>query len=461
MHERPFKEVRGSSNQRVLGVINFTEEEEDRRGPVGPWMHKAIQYPPPVRVDMDARRRLIVAFKELVAIVMASVLYNRIPLDRSGDHREASYIISGSFASSSLYVLRYERASCTLAVVQSVPGLGPHQYLHIDRLTPQRVYATSWTAPHITAWAIDGDHPGSGGAPRLRLINQSPITAISSYITSKHSLLFSVGGPTGEVHQLMPETGAIEEKLQEILFVPKEALDQEDKSHRALRYGSHGIEVSSLGQVFVPHLGLNSIWIYNFDPHTKSLEFLTEVKSLQPDDGPRHAVVSEDGKRLYVVTEHTSRVDLYDVTRQAILHRASSFVIEEPQEHSKYRGDTVRIVPSYLTDSSPKSREYIFATTRGTGASQPGHLAVFLFDVEKQTLTNVLRWETPTSGGKANAIEFSPVKSETNKLELVLTDDELGWVSVLEYDLLHNSIRVVATCLLDQINIGASHAVWI
>jgi DNA-binding beta-propeller fold protein YncE len=92
--------------------------------------------------------------------------------------------------------------------------------------------------------------------------------------------------------------------------------------------------VSSLGQVFVPHLcaspfsipldfffffhpaalnhvlditfsGLNSIWIYNFDPHTKSLEFLTEVKSLQPDDGPRHAVVSEDGKRLYVVTEHS------------------------------------------------------------------------------------------------------------------------------------------------------------
>jgi hypothetical protein len=62
----------------------------------------------------------------------------------------------------------------------------------------------------------------------------SESAAISSYITSKHSLLFSVGGPTGEVHQLMPETGAIEEKLQDILFVPKEALDQEDKSHRAL-----------------------------------------------------------------------------------------------------------------------------------------------------------------------------------------------------------------------------------
>jgi carboxy-cis,cis-muconate cyclase len=47
-------------------------------------------------------------------------------------------------------------------------------------------------------------------------------------------LLFSVGGPTGEIHRLNPETGAIEEKLQEILFVPKDALENEDKSRKAL-----------------------------------------------------------------------------------------------------------------------------------------------------------------------------------------------------------------------------------
>ncbi|KAH9455465.1 hypothetical protein Pst134EA_022927 [Puccinia striiformis f. sp. tritici] len=142
-----------------------------------------------------------------------------------------------SFKSSSLYGLRDDRENKKLEVVQSVSDHGIHQYPYIDRPN-HRLYVTSWKVPpHLSAWSIQVDHPG-GVHPRLSLmslINQAPITAVSSYIPSKHGLLFSVGGPTGEIHQLNQDTGAIEEKLQELLFVvPAEALHNEDKSRKAL-----------------------------------------------------------------------------------------------------------------------------------------------------------------------------------------------------------------------------------
>lgn len=395
----------------------------------------------------------------VVVVLMASVLYT---YRRGGaEQPPASYIISGSFTTSSLYVLRYEHESRKLEVVQSVAGYGPHQYLHLDRHR-RRLYATSWQEPaRLSAWDIHTDRPGM--PPRLTLINQAPITAVSSYITSKHSLLFSVGGPTGEIHRLNPDTGAIEQKLQELLFVPNEALRHEDKSRKALRYGSHAIEVSSLDQVFVPHLGRNSIWMYQLDAEKKALEFVSEIKSVRADDGPRHAVVSADGERLYVVTEHTSRVDLYDVTRVGLQYRASSSVIEEPEEHDKYRGDTIRMVPqSCLDGESAEEREYIVATTRGATPSQPGHLAVMKYDFKSRTLTNLLRWQTPTSGGKANAIELRPPLHLANNIfQLVLTDDLLGWISVLECNLSTPKIHLLSRCLIAHQNFGASHAVWI
>ncbi|KAA1089429.1 hypothetical protein PGT21_017972 [Puccinia graminis f. sp. tritici] len=401
------------------------------------------------------RPRLAKFWLPLVAIMMASILYHKL----SGHGQPgASYLVTGSFTSSSLYVLRYDRATRKLQVVRSVPAHGPHQYLYIDRPN-QKLYATSWAEPaHLSAWSIERDHPG-GRHPRLTLINQAPITAVSSYITSKYGLLFSVGGPTGEVHQLNPETGAIEEKLHEILFVPKDALVNQDKSRKALRNGSHAVEISSLNQVFVPHLGHNSIWIYDLDSQTKTLEFSSEVQSPNAHDGPRHSVVSSDGQRLYVITEHTSRVDLYNVAPSGIVHHQVSLsAIEDPQEHSKYRGDTVRVLPSSLVDSS---HEYIFATTRGADRSQRGQLAVFEYNSDTRTLKVLLRWETPTSGGKANAIEFSPLKLPRNVVELVLTDDDVGWVSVLECDLSHQTVTVISSCLIDQKGVGASHAVWI
>jgi carboxy-cis,cis-muconate cyclase len=120
-----------------------------------------------------------------------------------------------------------------------------------------------------------------------------------------------------------------------------------------------------------------------------------------------------------------------------------------------YRGDTLR----FSIDQS-----YLFATTRGKTSSTKGLLAVFSL---KDNSNNgpispnpVHIWETPTSGGKGNAIEISPCK--TGEVEwIVLTDDadEVeggGGIHVLEWD--GKGIEIVDSIKLAE---GTSHAVWL
>lgn len=84
-------------------------------------------------------------------------------------------------------------------------------------------------------------------------------------------------------------------------------------------------------------------------------------------------------------------------------------------------------------------------------------------------------YETPSSGGKANAIEFAPSPASVGasvgtgderkgKDLAVLTDDEQGWVLVLEWD--GSDLREMSRVRLpgtdeDGKQEGASHAIWL
>lgn len=98
------------------------------------------------------------------------------------------------------------------------------------------------------------------------------IAAISSYITLTNSHIYSIGGPTGEVHAKPDETSTtgFGEKVQEVLFVPEGELEGWDKTNKALvslpslsgscvadgiqRYGAHGIEFDPNGRAYIPDL---------------------------------------------------------------------------------------------------------------------------------------------------------------------------------------------------------------
>jgi len=307
-------------------------------------------------------------------------------------------------------------------------------------------------------------------------INTVPITATSSYISvpPPYIHLYSAGGPTGEIHVIDPSSGGFGEKLQQILFIPEDELKDADKSRVALRYGSHAVEISSRGHAFIPVLGTNSISMYTVDRKSGLLTLLSHTKSPRDHDGPRHVVVSPDGNVLYSVTEHTSFVDVYNVTETTLNHLQSISILPPGSDPANYRGDTLRLHPP--TPQSP-SPSHLFATTRGANTSHKGFLAVFSIlptgrlDTQE---SKIERWNTPTSGGKANAIELKAkcrdddeaIGENIQGVWIVLTDDEpeAGGLWILEWNGEEaGGIKIVTEWSGDQDNAmdGASHAIWL
>lgn len=127
----------------------------------------------------------------------------------------------------------------------------------------------------------------------------------------------------------------------------------------------------------------------------------------------------------------------------------------------------------------------MFASTRGLASGTKGWVAVFQLDedglvvpqgrAEKDELGDALcLWQTPTSGGWANAIEPAPTflqGSRGSAQYAVLTDSEVGVVRMLRLDVSAASqpsnvlIKEVATLDLGNDAQGklreAATAVWI
>lgn len=171
-----------------------------------------------------------------------------------------------------------------------------------------------------------------------------------------------------------------------------------------------------------------------------------------------------------------SYLDVYNVSTESpyLRHAQRLSVIPASLDHlrKQYRGDTLRI-------SLDGKRLYV--TTRGKTAAEKGFVSVWEIDrddaIKEQVNEDKVegygalhRFETQTSGGKANAIEIFPFGSEADSRDwIALTDDEDGWVSVLEWQDATRQLVEVASVQLgnqegadaDESGTGASHAVWL
>ncbi|KAF5383900.1 hypothetical protein D9757_007365 [Collybiopsis confluens] len=381
---------------------------------------------------------------------------------------ETLHILSGSFRSLSLFLLAFSPARRALSLVQHISGFGPHQYVGTNREKVRalqkvralrkgskgnakdeeglRAYTTSWAVPPIlSSWEITPEWT-------VNHLDNFPITAVSSYITlpPPYTHIYSMGGPTGEAHSLSTQTGSFAEKVQEVLFVPAGDLAEADKTRKALRYGSHGIEFASLPGTldthlaFVPFLGTNSIEVYTHDPDSGLLTHVYSSPSPRgnaTNDGPRHVKIHPNGKVLYCVTEHNNLLDTYSIsipdatddversrerwntnplkylgTRSLLPPRLSYPSASASTVHS-FRGDTLMLGPSAGNDLPTE----IWATTRGTTESDRGWVSVFMLDEDGMFVSSsssdgeqedgIQRYETPTSGGKAHAIDLFPKSS--------------------------------------------------
>ncbi|KXN84887.1 Muconate cycloisomerase 1 [Leucoagaricus sp. SymC.cos] len=337
------------------------------------------------------------------------------------------HFISGSFRSLSLFLLAFDPVHRTVHHVQTISTLGPHQYLATNQ-HKDRIFTTTWAEPpSLQSWALQR----STTEPwRMSLLDQVPITATSSYIDipAPFTYTYSVGGPTGEVHSIDETTGGFGKKTQEILFVPEADLPFADKTRVALRYGSHGVESTSTPSyslTFVPVLGTNSIEVYSRDIDSGSLTHLCSTPSprgAEANDGPRHVKLHPNGKLLYCVTEHSNIVDIYEITSQptnvtipfVLKHVDSRSMLPDhidPKSLHDFRGDTLLLTPPTAARPSPDA---LFTTTRGRTSATRGWLSIFALDENGYFETGnrghaveaVIRYETPTSGGKANAIDL-------------------------------------------------------
>lgn len=399
------------------------------------------------------------------------------------------HLISGTFNSNLMHILSFDTLTRTLSLLSSLPAYGPHSFLtagrtqHVesDRLV-DAVYATTWAEEkELCAWKLDWQGEQLNG---LKWLGNVPITATSSYVhvqpppfsclttpcynvePGPSHFLYSAGGPTGEVHLIDQTTGAIQEKVQEIIFLREgeAALPKADKTRVALRYGAHNVDIGQNRLAFIADVGRNSILTYKQDSEQGTLQLLSETFMISEGDGPRHVVPSPDGQFVYSVTEHTSYVDVFHVEEHAQLkHLQRVSILPPSSDIHQYRGDTVRLSPD---------GQYLFATTRGKNASTKGFVKVWQINhagSSKEILQERYTYTTRNSGGKANAIEFAPrygtnVQNTEKTIDYaVLTDDQEGYITVLEWD--GEDLKEISTIRLplldDGQSQGASQAIWV
>jgi carboxy-cis,cis-muconate cyclase len=405
------------------------------------------------------------------------------------------HLISGTFNSSFLHILSFDTLTRTLSLLSTLPAYGPHSFLTQGRTVQalqsgrlvDTLYATTWApTTELCAWKLQWNGDKLDG---LQWLGNVPITATSSYVhiqpppydsvttpsygvgSGASKYLYSAGGPTGEVHSIDTSTGSFVDRRQEIVFLRggRKDLAAADKTRKALRYGAHNVDISVKKIAYIADVGRNSILAYQQDSESGQLTLLSETYMPVDGDGPRHVVPSPCGRFAYGVTEHTSYVDVFAVQADTrpLRHVQRVSILADGVDVHRYRGDTVRL--------SPDAR-FLFATTRGMHAGTNGFVKVWKIDTEalersitdhssNMILHELVVYETRTSGGKANAVEFAPRYADVqSSLDYaVLTDDEQGYITVLEWDGtdLRDAATVQLPALEDGQAQGASQAVWV
>ncbi|GAB1727344.1 hypothetical protein NU195Hw_g7787t1 [Hortaea werneckii] len=386
-------------------------------------------------------------------------------------------LICGSF-NHDLYTLRFEPAcngsDAKLSIIRPTPAIGGHSWLALSK-DKQFLYCTAWTSPRpsVAAYKI------LSSGREIKYLNAQPVSAQSGYVCVSDTHLYSAGGPSGEVFRIARD-GSIGELVQELNFVDSDGKNMSEQRGEVahgdfggLRHGAHSVDLSPDGRaLYIADIGRNCIWTYTVNdsiaggwshevPH---LKLGSKHISPRPHDGPRHTWPHPNGRILYSLQEHSSMVDLFSVADDGVTltHLSGVRIIPDDKHENEFWADEVRL----STGPDRTKPMYMYASTRGLKPETKGYVAVFRLN-EDGTLASEQAldiWETPTSGGIANAIEPAPWSVSTDGTEyLAMTDSEEGWVFILGFD--GKRIREVQRVNLGRTDDGAivksATAVWL
>ncbi len=401
----------------------------------------------------------------------------------------------GTFNTPELFIVRYvpspdSKSAGELELLGSLPdAVGTHSWLALDD-ERRRLYATCWSEPpcvaaydvtpcSTTSSAAEGASSSSSPLRQCKLLGTARTRARSGYVKAYRrggaSYLVSISGPSGEIWRLDSATGAFADTapsaesythVQDIDFLTGEphmrSVDGSTEtvptglsSNKAsavadfggLRHGAHGVEFSPEGDIaYVPDIGRNCVWVYAVRAQDGCFELLQKCAAPRPNDGPRHTWSHPNGKVVYSLQEHTSIVDVFELVRDGagadkaqLEWRQAAQILPQGRHADAYWADEVRLSPA----SARGFPEYLIASTRGLDAQTKGYVSVYSLD-EHGYLTSPGAgdkdysgcrpndiFETPTSGGLANAVE--PLRELVDgECHFALTDSEQGLLLVLK-----------------------------
>ncbi|GAA5855743.1 hypothetical protein JCM8547_001665 [Rhodosporidiobolus lusitaniae] len=368
------------------------------------------------------------------------------------------HLLVGTFNTSRIFTLAFDASKQTLEIVKINEGQAPHSWLALNE-AKDRLYATSWTEPPaIASYSISPI--SSSSPPSVTHLTSLPTAARSGYVCVSKTHAYSAGGPTGEVFAIDPESGALKEEVQKLDFVgeKKQRDDGSTMDFGGLRHGSHSFDLGPGGKLaYVADIGRNAVFVFRVLP-SGQLELTEKNIAPRPTDGPRHVTPHPNGQYVYSLQEHSSMVDCFEVNREkgTLSWKGGVKIIPEDHDPKDYWADEVRVSPS---------GRYLYCSTRHLterSSTQKGWVAVYplpssgLLDPSSKPLA---MWETPTSGGWANAVEPAPGAYNREGEEFVaLTDSEEGLVLILGFD--GEKVREVARTKLPG-GAGAATAVWL
>jgi carboxy-cis,cis-muconate cyclase len=369
----------------------------------------------------------------------------------------------GTFYTPKLFTLRFtpskDPSKCKLEITHASEAIGGHSWLSLSA-NKKHLYTTVWASPPaVASYLIEPDHT-------LTYLNSQPVRAMSGYVCSSPTTLYSAGGPTGEVFSLSNH-GSIGPCIQNLEF--RDQGGNENDGARSgvkhgdfggLRHGAHSVDLSTSGnEIFIADIGHNCVWSYNVSSTQGTLENRQKWIASRKNDGPRHTWPHPNGKILYSVQEHSCYVDTLSISDATNLNLISGArIVPIDKDEKNYWADEVRL--SRPASGPPR---YLYASTRGLEKETKGYVAVFELDENGLLQGEAIDiFETATSGGIANAIEPAPMVEGQEVEYLAMTDSQEGFVFILAFDG-KRMTEVARTQLVgeDGKSLAAATAVWL
>ncbi|RGP72457.1 hypothetical protein FSPOR_2668 [Fusarium sporotrichioides] len=347
------------------------------------------------------------------------------------------HLVTGSFTNTTLFLLAFDTVARTLTLNSTIPGFGLHQFVS-SNAAKDRVYATAMSEPpQLFSWSVDENYKFT----HLDTVN---ITSSSCYVSDDGNLAFSSGGSTAHIHALT-ENGGIGEMVDELYMVPEEEIKNVNKTRAAVLYGAHAFDVNVNRKGFVPHLGMNSIFMYDIAENGTATPLSINL-SPSEGDGPRNSLSSKDGKLLYVMTEHNQWLDVYKVHDTQLEHiQRGSAIPDDVRGTYTFRSNTVQM---------SRDGKYLFTSTRSWNNTEAnGYVAVFALDKHGKLKKDkaVAFYEAPVTLGSAGGLRVLPWGDETTQDPrgvsdyMYLSDTSEGWMFILGWTPANHTLDVVAS----------------